>query len=121
MDMKTINLWLAKDMDGNWFFIEPIMVSLTPPPVSLETRPCQMIHGAASPKRMEEKARSSREKAIISSSPKSIVVECFVSIVSNNFVQLLQNLIIANFRDEGEEGGCSSRRKRIGGEFHFFP
>ena len=28
VDMKTINLWLAKDMDGNWFFIEPIMVFL---------------------------------------------------------------------------------------------
>ena len=120
MDMKTINLWLAKDMDGNWFFIEPIMVFLPRPPVSLETRPCQMIHGAASPKRMEEKARSSREKAIISTSHKSIVVECFVSIVANN-IAVLQNLIIANFRDEGEEGGCSSRRKRIGGEFHSFP
>ena len=79
--------WLL-DMDGNWFFIEPIMVFLPPPPISLETRPCQMIHGAASPKRMEEKARSSREKAIISSSPKSIVVECFVSIVSNNLAVL---------------------------------
>ena len=45
----------------------------------------------------------------------------FVSIVSNNFVQLLKNLIIANFRDEGEEGGCSSRRKRIGGEFAKMP
>ena len=40
---------------------------------------------------------------------------------SCSFVHLLQNLIIDNFRDDGEEGGCSSRRKRIGGEFAKMP
>ena len=47
---------------------------------------------------------------------------CFHCIKQScSFLQLLPNLIIANFRDEREEGGCSSRRKRIGGEFAKMP
>ena len=37
-----------------WFFIEPIMASLPPLPFSLESRPCQMIHGAERSNRIEK-------------------------------------------------------------------